>query len=470
MDETAISGKLFLTDVSKNCIRTAVLSDGRLEDIIVENRDDEPRAGDIYVGRVERVVKKQYAFVNIGRGKNGFMHFRGENIQQGQALAAVVDKPAYGEKGCTLNYELSMSGRLAVVTADKKPVGVSHKITDDTMREKLAGTAKSVLPDGLSCIIRTNAASADDEELKTEIKELSARLMDILDKSRYIKPPCRIFRQSDDTHRLIRDRFCAGDRIIVNDKNYFDTLSADFSNVSLYGGKLPLFSEYMIESKIDKLLERKVWLDCGGFLVFDYTEAMTVIDVNTGKFTDGKDARKTALKTNIQAAREIARQLRLRNLSGIIVVDFINMKHREDISALEDELCQALSRDRLKTIYTGMTELGIAQITRQKQSLPLHMILTDECAHCRGSARVTNNRYLCDKIRSRIIEIFVSTIYDTVTLRTNADLAAALKKYGDLTSLEKTYGKTVNSEIISTGAADYYEIEGQHSTKTQTTS
>lgn len=451
--------KKFVIDCLSNYIRTALLIDGRLVELIIEDRNDEPRTGDIYAARVKDIVKKQYAFIDIGAEKNGFMHLDGRNIQQGQALTVFVEKPAYAEKGCALSLDISLSGRLAAVTNDGKPVGISHKITDDETRKRLAEAAKSVLPNGFSCIVRTNAAESPVEELQAEISALSAKLLDILEKGQYAKPPCRLYRQEDDALRLIRDCYADGDEIISNDREYFDILSQKYTNVTFYDGALPLFAEYGIETKADKLLERKVWLDCGGFLIFDYTEAMTVIDVNSGKFTDGKDMRKTALKANLQAAKEIACQIRLRNISGIIAIDFVNMKHKEDIELLEETLREAISHDRLKTTYAGITSLGIAMLTRQKQSVPLHSLLMCGCKACKGSGETRSPRYICGKVRNDVINIFAQTVYKGVVIKANSGLIDEIKKYADLENLADKYQKNIAYEIMQTGAYDYYEVE-----------
>ena len=454
--------KKFLIDSLSNYIRTAMLINGSLVELIIEDINDEPRAGDIYAARIKDIVKKQYAFIDIGAERNGFMQLNGRNLQQGQALTVQVEKPAIGEKGCALSLDIALSGKLAAVTNDGKPIGVSHRITDDDTRKKLTETAKSVLPEAFSCVVRTNAEKASVDDLKAEITELSAKLKDILEKGQYAKPPCRLYRQEDDTLRLIRDCCAEGDEIIVNDKAYFDILSTKYKNVTFYDNDIPLFSEYGIESRVDKVLDRKIWLDCGGFLIFDYTEAMTVIDVNSGKFTDGRDIRKTALKTNLQAAKEIAYQLRLRNISGIVAIDFVNMKHKEDIELLEKTLREALSHDRLKTVYSGMTSLGIAMLTRQKQSAPLHSFLMCQCAACKGSGETKNRRYICGRVRNDVMNIFAQTIYKGVVIKADNTLIAHIKKYAALDRLAEKYEKTAAYEVIHTAAADYYEIEIIH--------
>ena len=448
--------KRFLIDVSKNYIRTAMTNLGELIELVAEERSDGPRVGDIYAARVEKVIKKQHAFVNIGAEKNGFLNINGVNIQQGQAIVVRVEKPAYGEKGCMLSLFPSLSGKLAAVTSDGRPIGISHKITDDETRARLLAAVKQVLPNGLSCVVRTNAAQAAESELQDEIKRLSAELLDIIENGKYAKPPYRLYRSDDDTLCLLRDCMNEDDEILVNDAAYLETVKRHFPKAKLYDGSVPLFSEYGIESRIDKLLQRKVWLNCGGFLIFDYTEAMTVVDVNTGKFTDG--GRNAALKTNIEAAKEIAKQMRLRNLSGMVLVDFVNMKHKDDIEALEAVIQTETAKDRLKTVYAGLTSLGIAQFTRQKQRVPLHTLFKTACKTCSGSGEVTNYRCICDKVRNKIINIFADTIYTTVSVKGNEALISFLKKNGDIEGIEKKFGKAVVFEAIETGAADYFEV------------
>ena len=451
--------KKLLIDILHDYLRAALIEDGVLAELAVEDKNDEPQAGDIFAGRVMQIVKKQYAFVDIGAGKNGFLQLKPkQNIQQGQALIVMAEKPAYGEKGAALTLDISISGRLAAVTNDKNGVGISHKITDSAERERLSEIAKAALNEKYNCIVRTNAENADENALKAEISALSERLDDILEKGKFTKPPYRLYRAPREADRLIRDCLSDGDELIVNNKKYFDEIKNIFANTSLYEKDIPLFTEYGIEKEVEKLLQRKVWLDCGGFLVFDYTEAMTVIDVNTGKFTDGGDKEKTVLKTNIQAAKEIARQLRLRNLSGIIVVDFVNMRKKEDIETLEAELRRALSKDRLKTVYVGMTELGIAQITRQKQSVPLHTLLTVPCKACKGSGEVPDFKYISGIIKNKAAFLLSQTVFETIVVKAGHDLASFLRTNEDIFETAEKYGKKIKIETIETGAADYFEV------------
>ncbi|MBR6400829.1 MAG: ribonuclease E/G [Firmicutes bacterium] len=451
--------KKLLIDVLSGYIRAALTEDGTLCELVAEDRNDAPQAGDIFAGRVMQIVKGQYAFVDIGTDKNGFLQLKGRNIQQGQALSVMVEKPAYGEKGAALTTDISLAGRLAAVTNDGRDIGVSHKITDTAQRQSLAQLARRTLPEGFSCVIRTNAEAADETVLRAEISALSEKLADILERGRFTKPPYRLYRAPREVDRLIRDCLSDGDELIVNNKKYFDEIKNIFANTTLYEKDIPLFTEYGIEKEVEELLQRKVWLDCGGFLVFDYTEAMTVIDVNSGKFTDGGDKRKTALKTNIQAAKEIARQIRLRNLSGIIIVDFVNMSGREDVEALETQLKRALAGDRLKTVYVGMTELGLAQITRQKQSVPLHTLFSRPCGTCRGSGEVPNFRYISGIIKNKAVFLLSQTVYKTIVVRAGHDLAKYLETNTDLFDTAEKYGKKIKIETIETSAADYFEVD-----------
>ncbi|MBQ8941652.1 MAG: ribonuclease E/G [Firmicutes bacterium] len=450
--------KKLLIDVLSGYIRAALLINGELCEFAAEDRNDEPQAGDIFSGRVMQIVKKQYAFVDIGAEKNGFLQLNGRNIQQGQSLVVQVEKPAYDEKGAALTTDISISGRFAAVTTDKNGIGISRKITDDALRQHLKEVVSSALTDGFNAVVRTNAAEADENDIVSEISEIQKFLSDILTKGQFAKPPYCLYRAPREVHRLVRDCLDEADELIVNDEEYFNDVSRIFKNTALYTADMPLFMEYGIESAIEKLLQRKVWLDCGGFLIFDYTEAMTVIDVNSGKFTDGGDKRKTALKVNIQAAKEIARQLRLRNLSGIIIVDFVNMKNKEDIQLLEDELKKAISSDRLKTVYIGMTELGLGQLTRQKQSVPLHKLFSRPCQNCKGSGITPNFRYISGLIKNKVIYILSQTVFDTAVIKAGRELANYLEHSSDLEETARKYAKNIKIEIIPTAAADYFEV------------
>ena len=212
-----------------------------------------------------------------------------------------------------------------------------------------------------------------------------------------------------------------------------------------------------------KIFNKKVWLKSGGFIIIEQTEACVVIDVNTGKYTGKKDFQETVLKTNLEAAAEIAKQLRLRNLSGMIIIDFIDMKQEENKKLLLAALERAVKKDRIKTTVVGLTELGLMQVTRKKTSVPVAAKLTEECRFCRGSGTVFNYDYIAGEIRQKVISLFAQTIYNKVTVSSNKGILRALsgKNRCILDSIEKEFNGSIELKEIETSAGNYYEIAGE---------
>ena len=252
------------------------------------------------------------------------------------------------------------------------------------------------------------------------------------------------------------------DEVIVNDEmEYRRLLDFDGGNgkVSFYDGAVPIFDNFFVEKQIEKALHSKIWLKCGGFIIIDSTEACTVIDVNTGKYS-GKNHRETVLKTNIEAASEIAKQLRLRNLSGMIIIDFIDMRLEEDREMVREALVECSKRDRVGVVVVGMTELGLMQLTRKKVRRSLENILTSKCPFCGGSGMVLNEVYISDKIRNEICSIFSSTIYNEVVLSSNLGVINAFKgKNDDYKIIESKFGGKISFNVIETQKLDYYKLD-----------
>ena len=224
--------------------------------------------------------------------------------------------------------------------------------------------------------------------------------------------------------KTLRDLYSSEeDLIIVNDRKVYDNILKNGMNVEYYEDNIPMFHNYLIESQIDKLFSKKVWLKSGGYLIIDETEAMTVIDVNSGKAV----SQESFIKTNKEAAKEVARQIRLRNISGMIIVDFINTKGENDAQNLSNLLRNYISKDRVKTRIIDMTELGLMQLTRQKIRKPLSKYILCECPYCKGSGKIFLPEMIAEKIKTEIINVFTNTIYNKVTVSSNATIIKSLK-------------------------------------------
>ncbi|MBR1524263.1 MAG: ribonuclease E/G [Lachnospiraceae bacterium] len=360
----------------------AVLLDGVIEDILMSDDNDGLNVGDIVIGKVTDVVSSiSSAFIDLG-GEKGFISLKnGESLKPGAEIPVQITKEAAGSKEAAVTKKLSLAGKYAVVSLseDRSPaLHISKKIEDKAERERLDSLLGSLKTDH-DVTIRTKAEHVSGEDISREIAELAAKLDDIIKRSGSRTPFSRLYSSDDPFISAVRDcRFGEVTRIVTDLPDIYDIMSENYPDIKteLYQDEmLKLIKLHKIESTIESVYERRVWLKSGGYLVIDRTEAMTVIDVNSGKASSKGSKAETFLEINLEAASELARQLRIRNLSGMILVDFINMKSREDHLALEERLKDALKYDQSNCCFIDFTKLGIAEIVRQKKRRPLIDIL-----------------------------------------------------------------------------------------------
>jgi len=356
--------------------------------------------GAIIKGRVERIVPgMDAAFVNIGLEKNGFLPLKEApgfvkassekpSLQTGQEILVQVKKDSVGEKGAYLTQDITFPGTYVVFLPLDSFVGVSQRVQNSKEREALLQIGNEMKLDGSGLVMRSAALHAKTEDIIIEIASLNEVWQAV--KALYPKKnaPQLLFQSLDPFAELLRD-YPVGDisRIVTNQRN----LVVEGIEVSSVPGT-DLLTVYGIRAQVEKALGRKIWLKSGGYLIIDICEAMTVIDVNTGKFTGSKLLEETIFKLNIEALREIVRQIRLRGLGGIILIDFIDMQSELHRQAVLDSLQGELKKDRIKTVVHGFTSLGLMECTRKKTRLPLHESMTDICSKCMGSGRL-HTRY-----------------------------------------------------------------------------
>jgi ribonuclease G len=386
--------KRILMDTNGDFYRTAVVENGRLVDLVVERKHTRSITGNVYLGVVKNVLPNQFAFVDIGQAKNGFLNVvemnRKKTVRNGHQIVVQVRKDPSGDKGASLSEQLDMIGRFVVLFRnDAGEVGVSHKIKDARERERLKEIAKARLPKGFGVIMRTSSESRTENEIFMDMDKQVAIYRDVVEKGPLQKAPCLIYQENNVLRELLRDDV---EEVAVNDSSQLGMIREEVerccnglgSRVRLHEGPGPIF-DASLERQARRALEKKIWLDCGGFLIIEQTEACVIIDVNTGKYIGRKNRRDSILQANLEAAKEIAAQIRLRNLSGMIIIDFINMEWDEDIKRLYSFFSQEIAKDRIKTNIIGMTELGLMQITRRKTRESLGRILQEECPCCKGS-------------------------------------------------------------------------------------
>jgi ribonuclease G len=425
-------------DILINCTpqetRVGVMQAGVPQELHIERAANRGLVGNIYVGKVARVLPgMQSAFIQIGLERAGFLHVADiweerQNAQlndapakpierilsEGQSRLVQVIKDPIGTKGARLSTQVSIAGRLVVYLPQDPHIGISQRIEDETerqlLREKLAQLLSADETGGF--IIRTVAETATDAELRGDIEYLRKLWHGIRGRALTAPAPTLLYQDLSLAQRVLRD--IAGEstgRIIIDSRENFQKLqefAAEYTPKVLeklehYTGERPLFDLYNVEDEIERALARRVELKSGGYLILEQTEAMTTIDVNTGGYVGTRSFDDTIFKTNLEAAQVIARQLRLRNLGGIIIIDFIDMESAEHRSAVLAELNKALARDRTRISVNGFTGLGLVEMTRKRTRESLEHVLCEPCTTCGGRGVVKTAQTVCYEVLREIL-------------------------------------------------------------------
>ncbi len=455
--------KEIIVDINHFQTRAALLQDGKLTEIYVERSDKERITGNIYKGRVENVLPgMQAAFVDIGLGKNAFLYagdiladktdfeFEGEEppaemqvtnirdmVKPRQEILVQVVKEALGTKGARLTTHVTLPGRLIVLMPTVDHIGVSRRIEDEAERARLRAEVEKIKPSGMGMILRTMAEGKSAADMEPEVTLLARLWEKIQKKGKAVTAPRLVHMEQDLIFRIVRDMFTENvDKMVVSDRDYYERVLtvADIvaphitSKIEHYKGQDDIFEHYGLESQIEALLERKVWLKSGGYLIIDQTEAMTVIDVNTGKYVGHSNLEDTILKTNCEAADEIARQLRLRDISGIIIIDFIDMDLPMNREKVLETLREALKNDRTKSNVFGITSLGLVEMTRKKMRHNMSSMMETTCSYCRGSGRTKSPLTMALKIRKELLRQMQDPDVPAILVETHPDVAREIEK------------------------------------------
>jgi len=451
--------------------RVAILEDGELTELLVERPQDRRIVGDIYKGRVNAVLPGiQAAFLDIGLAKTAFLHssdivgfmrdveiddeeekpsprgrgrgrrrdaeFRIEDfVTKGQELLVQITKEPISTKGAKVNARLSLPGRYLVLVPGVSYVGVSRKILEREERQRLRGILRELRPENVGLIARTAAGGKDRKAFENDIGYLK-RLWDTLERKAAKSPaPSLVHREMALAGGLIRDVFTDRvDRVVLDDSavhqdivDYLKWVSPELvTRVHLYKGRVPIFDEYGIEGEIEKSFERKVWLKRGGYIVIDQSEALVAIDVNTGRYTGKKDAEETILRTNLEAAKEIARQLRLRDVGGIIVIDFIDMESESNRRQVLEALNDGLRKDRSRTKTCEVSALGLVEMTRQRERQSLLHYYSQECPSCGGTGKVYSLETQAMRVERFLKRVSAMSKEREIQVRVAPDVAAYL--------------------------------------------
>ena len=417
-----------LINVTPQETRVAVMQQGVTQELHIERGSHLGIVSNVYLGRVKRVLPgMQSAFIDIGMERSAFLHVADiwENrhngdvakpiekvLSEGQNLLVQVIKEPIGTKGARLSTQISMAGRLVVYLPQESHIGVSQRI--EIEREALRARLQQLLPPDHSggYIIRTMAETASDKELLADTEYLNKLWRNLQERALTSPAPSLLYQELDISLRVLRD-FVNDDtnRILVDSRETHqrmaafaqDYISGTLSRLEHYAGTRPLFDLYSVEEEIERALSRRVDLKSGGYLIIDQTEALTTVDVNTGGFVGGRNFDDTIFKTNLEAAQVTARQLRLRNLGGIIICDFIDMESAEHRNAVLEEFKKALERDRTRITVNGFSALGLVEMTRKRTRESLAHVLCESCPTCQGRGEVKTAQTVCYEILREIL-------------------------------------------------------------------
>ncbi|MEC5216988.1 ribonuclease G [Actimicrobium sp. GrIS 1.19] len=422
-----------LINITPQETRVALILQGSVQELHIERTLSRGMAGNIYLGKVARVLPgMQSAFIDIGLERAAFLHVADiwESKSQtgaaanplpiekilfdGMALTVQVIKDPIGTKGARLSTQISIAGRMLVYLPQDSHIGISQRIENEAEREALRGKVRQLLPpeEKGGFIIRTMAEDASETDLQMDIDYLRKTWSTITASAKSKPAPTLLHQDLSLAQRVLRD-FVGDDTatIQVDSRENFLMLQqfgatytpSVLTRLSHYTGERPLFDLYGVEEEIERALGRRVDLKSGGYLIIDQTEAMTTIDVNTGSYVNGRNFDDTIFKTNLEAAQALARQLRLRNLGGIIILDFIDMENAEHRNAVLAELHKALARDRTKMSVSGFSALGLVELTRKRTRESLSHILCETCPACSGKGQVKTSRTICYEILRELL-------------------------------------------------------------------
>src|SRR5881628_348429 len=479
------TGKKLILSVEKLESRVALLENGRLEEYSVERKSSRNIVGSVYKGRVKNIEMGLKAmFVDIGFEKNAFLHFwdaipaaldsgieeidRSANRRPRKRITAKdipniypvgsdvivqVTKGPISTKGPRVTTNLSFAGRYLVLMPFRDRSGISRKIENPKERDRLRKILRELdIPEGVGVIIRTVGEGQRTRYFVRDLRFLLDQWAKVEQVIRENPAPCRLFEEPDLIERTVRDFLTEEiEEVVCDDRTSTERMSEMISQISrrarnrvhFYDGATPIFETYGVQKQIDDAFHRQVWLKCGGYIVIDETEALVAIDVNTGRNKGGRDVEKTILQTNLEAADEIARQLRLRNIGGLIIADFIDMKSRKDQQQVYNRMRDRLKRDKAKTHVLPISQLGLMEMTRQRAQESLAGSIYETCPYCNGRGKVKTSMSVSDELQrtlNTVMRKYQDTVHDFRVIL-NPDVLKRLKEEDEdlLIELERRY-------------------------------
>lgn len=468
--------KRILVNAADDMTRIAIFENGILAELYIERDETERIVGNIYKGVVTNVFPgMQASFVDIGIEKDVFLYIgdiegfgledMNENdeeqepsirdiLEPGQEIVIQILKEPMGTKGARGTTCLTLPGRYAVLMPGIQHVGISKRIVDEAERERLRAFGEKLVPRGFGLIMRTVAEGMDESALANDVNFLLRLWEGIRRRLGSASPYSLIHRDLNPVLKLTRDLMDENtEAFIIDNKSHYESV-VNFLNlfaphltryVDYYDSRLPLFEKYGVEHEIEKALQRKVWLPCGGYFIVEKTEALTAIDVNTGKFVGKVNLEETVFETNMEAVEEIARQIRLRDIGGILVLDLIDMTDEDHKCRVFEKLMGVLNADRARVKVLPINEFGLVQLTRKRVRKGLQATLCQNCLYCNGEGRILSTEIVYAKTRRKIKKICETTKKDRITISAHPQVASLL--IGDdeenLYRLEEETGKKI---------------------------
>jgi ribonuclease G len=476
-----------LINVTPQETRVAVMQQGVVQELHVERSSSRGLVGNIYLGEVSRVLPgMQSAFIQIGLDRAAFLHVADiwahrqshdeakpieRILHDGQKILVQVIKDPIGTKGARLSTQVSIAGRLLVYLPQESHIGISQRIEDEAERALLREKVQHLIPaeETGGFIVRTMAESASDKELAADIEYLRKLWADIQNAAKTGAAPSLLYQDLTLSLRVLRDFVnddC--DRVLVDSRETFQRMQAFAGEYTLsfvdriqhYAGERPLFDLYGVEDEIERALARRVPLKSGGYLIIDQTEALTTADVNTGGFVGGRSFDDTIFKTNLEAAQVIARQLRLRNLGGIIIIDFIDMDNEVHREAVLSEFKKALALDRTRMTVNGFTQLGLVEMTRKRTRESLAHILCEPCPTCQARGEVKTAQTICYEILRELVREsrqFEAREFRVLGSQKVIDMFLD-EESQSLAMLEEFIGKPISLQVETIYTQEQYDI------------
>ncbi|MES2614694.1 MAG: Rne/Rng family ribonuclease [Bdellovibrionota bacterium] len=482
--------------------RIALIETGQVSEYYIERNCDRGIVGSIYKGKVVRVLPgMQSCFVDIGLERAAFLYggdIQSENpedlpeifdddentsessylkknikiydlVKEEQEIIVQVAKDAISTKGARVTTYLSLPGRYVVLMPNINHIGVSRRISSEEERVRLRNLIQGIKPDNVGIIVRTASENIPDEKIIADIEFLIKLWDNIRTKSAKSKSPALIHEDLDLIFRSTRDLISRDlDRIVIDDKKRYEDLVRFLNRfsvklgaqVQLYQGENQIFDAFGIENEINHALGSKVWLKSGGYLVIQQTEALTAIDVNTGRFVGGRNLGETIIKTNMEAAKEIVHQLRLRNIGGIIILDFIDMDKHDDRDKVFQFLVEELKKDKAKTTALRISEMGLVQMTRKRTEESLLQKITTHCPYCEGSGHVKSDVTIAYEIVRELVRVFKKLDSEAYVVKAHPQIVDRLfeedKQFID--ELKFNYNKKVLIKAASNFHLEHFEV------------